>query len=70
VRYYSVRRGYSTAGQHSPFACQRELTNSDSTSTTVHVTDNRHCASERAHDHTLVEDSTGAKEEDFQICSI
>jgi hypothetical protein len=30
--------------------------NSDSTSSTVHVTDSRHCAGETVHDHTLVED--------------
>jgi hypothetical protein len=30
--------------------------NSDSTTSTVHVTDSRHCAGETLHDHTLVED--------------
>jgi hypothetical protein len=31
--------------------------NSDSTYSTVHITDSRHCASKAAHDHTLVADT-------------
>jgi hypothetical protein len=31
--------------------------NSDSTSSTVHVTDSRHCAGKAAHDHTLSVDT-------------
>jgi hypothetical protein len=30
--------------------------NSDSTTSTVHITDSRHCAGETVYDHTLVED--------------
>jgi hypothetical protein len=71
VRCNSARGSYSMAGQHDPFACQRELLpNSDSTSPTVLVTGSRPCAGRWHKTKSRQRIRTGAEEEDLRTCGI